>query len=253
MADRPKVVRKTEQKPEEAPQKPASGLSRRDFLVGAGAGVAGLVVGGVGGYVAPKPETPPTPLPEMWIGRNIANQSCMGCRLCEVACSQAKEQKIQPSIARVYVPQYFPGIEFPVLCYQCGDEAMCIQACPVQALSLDTSKKLNTIKIDTTKCLRTTKNGDCTLCLDKCPGSAVTFHPKTREPLICDLCGGDPACVKACYNNTLTLKGVKMAAVSPADIVASIADQYKLPPTPKASLDGHVAVERNDDLFGDTV
>lgn len=255
MTDKPRVVKKTESKPEETPQKSSAGVSRRDFLVGTGTGVAGLVVGGLVGYqVIPQPEKPAPPLPELWIGRNVASQSCMGCRLCEVACSQAKEQKIQPSIARVYVPQYFPGIEFPVLCYQCGADAMCMQACPVDALSLDTSKKLNTIKIDTTKCLRTTKNGDCTLCADKCPGSAVTFHPKTKEPLICDLCGGDPACVKACYQGPLTLKGVKMAAVLPADIAAALADQYKLPPPPpKAALDGQVAVERNDDLYGDTV
>ncbi len=253
MAYKPKVTQKTENKPEATPQPPASEMTRRSFLVGAGAGVAGLVVGGAVGYVVPKPEAPPVPPPELWIGRNIANQSCMGCRLCEVACSQAKEQKIQPAIARVTVPQYFPGIEFPVLCYQCGADAQCMAACPVDALTLDTSKKLNTIKIDTTKCLRTAKNGDCTLCADKCPGSAVTFHPKTKEPLICDLCGGDPACVKACYQGPLTLKGVKMAAVLPADIAASIVDQYKLPPAPKASLDNQVAVERNDDLYGDTV
>lgn len=248
MAVKPKEVKKTEQEPQ--------GISRRDLLVKGGIGVAGLVVGGAVGYVVPKPEAPSTALPELWIGRNIANQSCMGCRLCEVACSQAKEQKIQPSIARVQVPQYFPGIEFPVLCYQCGDEAKCIEACPVQALALDTSKKLNTIKIDTTKCLRTAKGGDCTLCADKCPGSAVTFHPTSKAPLICDLCGGDPACVKACYQATLTTKGVKMAAVLPADIAAALADQYKLPPPPKTSYNNtgeKLAVQRNDDLYGDTV
>jgi len=247
MADKPKEEKKTEEKPQ--------AVSRRELLVGAGVGVAGLVVGGAVGYgVIPHPQEPSTPLPELWIGRNIASQSCMGCRLCQTACSQIKEQKIQPAVARVQVPQYYPGVEFPVLCYQCGDEAKCIDACPVQALSLDTSKKLNTIKIDTTKCLRTTKNGDCTLCQDKCPGTAVTFHPTTKAPLICDLCGGDPACVKACYSQTLTLKGVKMAAVLPADIAASLADQYKLPPPPKTAFGGDkVAVERNDDLFGDTV
>jgi Fe-S-cluster-containing hydrogenase component 2 len=247
MADKPKEEKKTEENPQ--------AVSRRDFLVGAGAGVAGLVVGGAVGYgVIPHPKEPSTALPELWIGRNIAAQNCMGCRLCQTACSQIKEQKIQPAIARVQIPQYFPGVEFPVLCYQCGDEAKCIDACPVQALSLDTSKKLNTIKIDTTKCLRTAKGGDCTLCQDKCPGTAVTYHPTTRAPLICDLCGGDPACVKACYSQTLTLKGVKMAAVLPADIAASLADQYKVPPPPKTSYGGDkVAVERNDDLFGDTV
>ena len=246
MADKPKEEKKVEEKPQ--------GVSRRELLVGAGVGVAGLVVGGAVGYVAPKPAEFSTALPELWIGRNIADQNCMGCRLCQTACSQIKEQVIRPAIARVQVPQYFPGIEFPILCYQCGDEAKCIEACPVQALSLDTSKKLNTINIDTTKCLRTAKNGDCTLCQDKCPGTAVTFHPTSRAPLICDLCGGDPACVKACYSQTLTLKGVKMAAVLPADIATALANQYKVPPLPKASLDGDkVAVERNDDLYGDTV
>jgi Fe-S-cluster-containing hydrogenase component 2 len=247
MADKPKVEKKEEEKPQ--------GVSRRELLVAAGTGVAGLVVGGAVGYkVIPQPAVPSTALPELWIGRNIADQACMGCRLCQTACSQIKEQVIRPAIARVQVPQYYPGVEFPVLCYQCGDEAKCIEACPVQALTVDTSKKLNTIKVDKTKCLRTTKNGDCTLCQDKCPGIAVTFHPTTREPLICDLCGGDPACVKACYSGTLTLKGVKMAAVLPADIAKALADQYKVPPLPKASLNGQqVAVERNDDLYGDTV
>ena len=227
MADKTKEVKKVEENPQ--------GITRRQLLTGAGVGVAGLVVGGAVGYkVLPQPAQPSIPLPELWIGRNIANQSCMGCRLCQVACSDIKEQKIWPAIARVTVPQYYPGVEFPILCYQCGGEAKCIDACPVQALSLDTSKKLNTIAIDTTKCLRTAKGGDCTLCQDKCPGNAVTYHPVTQAPLICDLCGGDPACVKACPQQTLTLKGVKMAAIKAVDIATSLADQYKVAP-PKAA------------------
>ncbi len=243
MPDKPKDDKKVV-KPEEK----EGGVSRRDFIVGAGAGVAGLIVGGAVGYkVIPQPETPPTPLPELWIGRNIADQNCMGCRLCQTACSQTKEKVIRPAVARVQVPQYFPGVEFPVLCYQCGDEAMCIAACPVQALTLDASKKLNTIKVDTTKCLRTAKGGDCTLCADKCPGGAVTYHPTTKEPLICDLCGGDPACVKACYSNTLTLKGVKMAAVSHANIAQALADQYKVPAKPKAAGPNFPAATLDDE------
>ncbi len=226
MADKPKVEQKTEEKPQ--------GVDRRTFLVGAGVGVAGLVVGGAVGYkVIPQPTVPSMALPETWVGRNLT--SCTGCRLCQVACSQIKEQKIQPGISRVMVYQYYPGVEFPVLCYQCGDEAKCIEACPVQAMTVDTSKKLNTIVVDKTKCLRTAKNGDCTLCQDKCPGSAVTYHPTTREPLICDLCGGDPACVKVCPKTTIDLKGVKMAAVAPAQIALGLGEAYKVPPPPKTS------------------
>ncbi len=246
MADKPKEEKKTEQ-----PDEKGQGVSRRDFLVGAGAGVAGLVVGGAVGYkVIPQPQVPSTALPETWIGRNVAD--CTGCRYCQIACSQTKEKKLQPGIARVTVQQYYPGVDFPVLCYQCGDEAKCVEACPAQALSLDTSKKLNTIKVDTTKCLRTAKNGDCTLCQDKCPGSAVTFHPTSKEPLICDLCGGDPACVKVCPKGTLTLNGVKMAAVKPDDIAAGLAEAYKVPPPPpKAAVPQNpVAMSDYDTLDG---
>lgn len=243
MADKPKQEKKVDAKAEETPQ---TGVSRRSFLVGAGSGVAGLVVGGLVGYkVIPQPVEPSTALPETWVGRNL--ESCTGCRLCQVACSQAKEQKIQPGIARVTVSQYYPGVEFPVLCYQCGDEAKCIDACPTQALSLDISKKTNVIKIDTTKCLRTAKNGDCTLCADKCPGSAVTYHPTSKAPLICDVCDGDPACVKVCPKGTITLKGIKMAAVKPEQIALGMQELYKVPPPPKTTELPHNPVAMADD------
>jgi ferredoxin len=95
------------------------------------------------------------------------------------------------------------------------------------------SKKLNTIKVDTTKCLRTAKNGDCVLCADKCPGSAVTFHPTTKAPLICDLCDGDPACTKVCPKGTIINQGVKMAAVSPEN--CGVWQRLQGAPPPKTS------------------
>lgn len=211
--------------PQQAQKTDQPDLSRRKLLFGAGVGVAGVVAGGAVGYALPKEKGPSPPTPETWIGRNIAD--CTGCRLCEIACSEIKEQKIQPSIARIQVHQYYPGIEFPVACYQCGDEAKCVEACPVDAMVVDTSKKVNAVKIDTSLCLRTAKNGDCTLCLDKCPGLAVTFHPTTREPLICDLCDGDPACVKVCPSGTIMFKGVKMAAIQPEQIAAGLSVPYR--------------------------
>jgi Fe-S-cluster-containing hydrogenase component 2 len=205
-------------------EKPKS-VSRRKLLLGGG---AGLVVGSAVGYgVLPRPKKALLTEPTTWIGRNLEN--CTGCRLCQIACSEIKEQKIQPAIARISVHQFYPGIEFPVACYQCGDGAKCAEACPVDALSVDSSKGLHTIKIDTSRCTRTTRNSSCTACQDKCPGKAVTFHPKTKEPLICDLCGGDPACLKVCPSKTITLKGLKMATVSPLDIAAGLALRYDVP------------------------
>ena len=36
------------------------------------------------------------------------------------------------------------------------------------------------------------------------PAAAIIFHPVSRKPLFCDLCGGDPACVKACAPEAIT-------------------------------------------------
>jgi Fe-S-cluster-containing hydrogenase component 2 len=212
MANKPQKQQNTEKN---------SPISRRELLT-MGVGAAGIVAGGVVGLASKARTT--LPVQDNWLGRNIAN--CTGCRLCQVACSLIKEKKIQPGIARITVHQYYPGVEFPVACYQCGEGAKCVEACPVTALSFDSSKKLNTIMVDTTRCLRTTRDSECTECRDKCPGLAVTFHPTTREPLICDLCGGDPECVKLCPENTVTMKGVKMAAVAPEQIAAGLAMAY---------------------------
>jgi len=219
MANKPVEEKKAVENPQ--------GVSRRELFVKAGIGVAGAVVGGAVIGVVPRRKRPSPPVPTTWIGRNIA--SCTGCRLCEVACSLTKEQKIQPGISRISVRQYYPGVEFPVACYQCGDEAKCVEACPVSALAVDTSKKLNTISIDTTRCTRTAQNSVCTLCLDQCPGLVVNFHPTTKAPLICDLCGGDPECVKVCPSTTIMNKGVRMAAIQPAQIAAGLAEMYKVP------------------------
>ena len=228
----------TERKPQE--EKPQEGnaeqaVSRRGFLLGAGAGVAGLAVGGVAGsQVFPKQtDVAKAPVAAVFVGRDFT--ACTGCKNCQIACSKIKEGKIWPAAARVQVLEYLPGVEFPVLCYQCADNAKCVEKCPAAALSVDTTKN-NAIKIDTTKCLRTAKGGDCTICRDECPGTAVTFHPVSKAPLICDLCGGDPACTKVCpfgpMKGALHNGGFKAAPAKPDEIAKGLQAKYTLQPLP---------------------
>jgi Fe-S-cluster-containing dehydrogenase component len=43
----------------------------------------------------------------------------------------------------------------------------------------------------------------CSACVDECPFGMVMLHPERGLPLICDLCGGDPACVKRCATKAI--------------------------------------------------
>ncbi len=39
----------------------------------------------------------------------------------------------------------------------------------------------------------------CGNCVEACPGRIPHLHPTEGYALICDFCGGDPQCVKACH------------------------------------------------------
>jgi Fe-S-cluster-containing hydrogenase component 2 len=60
----------------------------------------------------------------------------------------------------------------------------------VNALSI--SKKTGAVLVDNETCTA------CGKCIDACPGRIPHMHPKEKHIVICDLCNGDPQCVKAC-------------------------------------------------------
>ena len=100
MATKPVEENKTAEKPQ--------GVSRRELIAKAGIGVAGVAVGGVVVSAIPRAAAPSPPVPKTWIGRNLA--SCTGCRLCQIACSLTKENRIWPGAARISVRQWWPGV-----------------------------------------------------------------------------------------------------------------------------------------------
>lgn len=123
----------------------------------------------------------------IWIARDYL--SCSGCRRCEIACSLHHENRIWPEASRIRVFMLVPGVEVPHFCAQCEDHP-CVDSCPEGALSV--SKKTEAILVDKEKCT------GCGLCIDACPGRIPHLHPTENYVLICDLCGGDPQCVKVC-------------------------------------------------------
>ena len=221
------------------------GISRRSFLAGLGTGATGLVVsgatGGVIGAVAgvvvereviseDAPEELRLETLASWVGRNM--EACTGCRACEIACSLHHENVIWPGASRVRVYEFPPSIEFPVLCYQCAD-VPCARECPADALSINPDTQ--TIVVENEKCLRISEGSDCTVCADACPGNTIMMHPAENVPMFCDLCGGDPECVKVCPTATVTLNGARAAAALPQDFAEGLAHAYEVGQDPEAA------------------
>ena len=123
----------------------------------------------------------------IWIARELSR--CSGCRKCEIACSLFHENRVWPEASMIRVFMLVPGLEFPHFCAQCEDYP-CVESCPVDALSV--SKKTGAVLVDNEKCIA------CGQCIDACPGRIPHMHPKEKHIVICDLCNGNPQCVKVC-------------------------------------------------------
>ncbi|MHA1665303.1 MAG: 4Fe-4S dicluster domain-containing protein [Candidatus Njordarchaeales archaeon] len=124
---------------------------------------------------------------KIWILRDPL--LCTGCRLCEVACSITKENTIWPEASRIRILEFFPGVDVPFLCAQC-DDYPCVDACPTNALSVD--EKTGTVIVDESKCIL------CSACIEACPSHVPRILDEKKAVIICDLCGGQPACVEIC-------------------------------------------------------
>lgn len=75
----------------------------------------------------------------------------------------------------------------PMICQQCED-APCKNVCPVGAISRD--KDVGFLKVNHEVCI------GCRSCVGICPFGAMNFNPTTRRVFKCDLCGGNPQCVR---------------------------------------------------------
>ncbi len=135
-------------------------------------------------------------------------RDCTGCRLCEMVCSLQNEQECSTVKSRIKIikDEEF-GNHLVSLCTQCA-EPFCVESCPTEALRRD--EQTGVVLVDDELC-----NG-CEACTAACPLDALTFDRDEDTVLKCDLCGGDPECVKICPREVLILKEVD--PVSPARV-----------------------------------
>ena len=127
---------------------------------------------------------------------------CSGCKRCEVNCSFFRTGKIGRVLSRIKVMKVEEiGVDYPVLCQLCR-ERFCTR-CPNGALQIG---DLGQIILSPTLC------NACGSCERFCPIGAIELYGEI--PYVCDLCGGDPRCVKECNLGALLFEPEKREAVS---------------------------------------
>jgi Fe-S-cluster-containing dehydrogenase component len=139
---------------------------------------------------------------------------CVGCKLCELACTEYNEGLSQPTLARVKISRNYnfgprgqqAGFNRGMgeygnlrlvqdVCLQCPHPVPCATACPFHAIVLD--QKTGARIVDPDKCR------GCKTCQRACPWEMTTFNKAAGKASKCFLCNGTPECVAVCPTGAL--------------------------------------------------
>ena len=150
----------------------------------------------------------------------IDQEKCTGCRTCEAVCSAMHIGASNPSRSRIHVVKWeWDGFMMPFACQQCQD-APCVVACPVKALSRD--EKLGRVLHNSDRCI------GCRLCVTVCPFGGMGYDSIARKVIKCDFCDGDPVCARFC-----STRAIQFVDASKANLLKTRAIAESLPETMK--------------------
>jgi carbon-monoxide dehydrogenase iron sulfur subunit len=117
---------------------------------------------------------------------------CTECKRCMIACSLVKSGVVRMGVSRIDVRPHWPEApEIRVCRFEDCEGQPCIESCPVAAISnVD-----GVVLIDRETCI------GCGACAAVCPYRAIRLE--NGKAFKCDLCGGDPACVRECVTGAI--------------------------------------------------
>ncbi|MFC2068665.1 4Fe-4S dicluster domain-containing protein [Chloroflexota bacterium] len=137
---------------------------------------------------------------------------CVGCGICQMACSMKHFGVINKELSRIQVRKYLLPLPKAVqmTCIQCPDEEReCEKDCPVTPPAIYYDNNSLHMVIDQERCL----GQKCLLCQEACPAKVIRIYPAVSpKPFVCDLCdtenNGDrkPECVNMCPYGALYFK-----------------------------------------------
>ena len=132
----------------------------------------------------------------------VDHARCSGCGICEAECAIVHDHTLDIERSRIRVHHFEPALDIASVCSCCGD-APCLSACPKDVVALSRDRLTGAILLDEAKCIGC---GACqTACTRERSGVIRMQRDGKKAAGICDLCGGDPACVKACPEHCLSL------------------------------------------------
>jgi len=125
----------------------------------------------------------------------VEQDRCLACRDCERVCffKETIGNGYQNNMIRIFMDLDEREI-YAVTCLHCED-APCMEICTVEAIIRDPST--NAVVVDPSLCV------GCEMCIAACPYGNIHFDDNRQVAVKCDLCGGDPKCVKNCMAGAL--------------------------------------------------
>lgn len=117
---------------------------------------------------------------------------CIGCGICQLACSAVKEGVFNPKLACLQIHSYYEEDRLIVEGELCDLCLKCVDACPTEAITVENGL----LHLDEENC------NQCGVCVDACPYGVIHISSSDRV-LLCDLCGGSPQCVRWCPHEAI--------------------------------------------------